>query len=160
MPVLLAWCEWIEQTAVATAIREGLWQFPLLETIHLLSMILLVAATAALDLRLLGLAMGRQPVSKLARRLLTPASAAFGLNFVTGSLLFASEATFLYSNPYFLIKIALIIVAVVFHWIVLRIAPKWDEAFPMPAGAKLAACFSLVLWIGVVGTARWIAYVV
>jgi hypothetical protein len=157
--VLFSWCQWLENTSWATAIREGLWQFPLLETIHLLSMILLVAATAALDLRLAGFALRRQPVSQLAGRLLPTALAAFGINLVTGFFLFASEATSLYVNRFFFIKLVLIVVAVLFHFVVYRKAARWDDVAAMPAGAKLTGCFSLILWIGVVAAARWIAYV-
>ena len=63
-----------------------------------------------------------------------------------------------YVNPYFLIKLLLISVAVIFHFLVSRRAASWDDVPVMPVGAKLTGCFSLSLWIGVIAAARWIAY--
>ena len=67
---MLAFCRWLEHTAVGAGIRESLWLFPAIETLHLLGMALLLATVAAYDLRLLGLALRSQRVSRLARQLL------------------------------------------------------------------------------------------
>jgi hypothetical protein len=34
---LLAWCRWLEQTPLATAISESIWLFPLIEGSHILA---------------------------------------------------------------------------------------------------------------------------
>ena len=70
MHYIFAICQWLEQTAVGTSIRESLWLFPIIETVHIFGIILLVGATSILDLRLMGLTFRGEPVSKLARRFL------------------------------------------------------------------------------------------
>ena len=65
MPGLLAFCKWLEQTAVGAAIRESLWLFPAIETMHLLGMAALVGTVGVLDLRLLGWLMRRERVKML-----------------------------------------------------------------------------------------------
>ena len=88
-----AFCRWLEQTSVAASVRQSLWLFPVIETLHLLGMTALVGSISTFDLRLLGWAMQRRPVSKLARRLFPWMWAGFGVQVFTGALLFSSEAS-------------------------------------------------------------------
>ena len=94
-------CQWLEQTAVGTSIRESLWLFPIIETVHIFGIILLVGATSILDLRLMGLTFRDEPVSKLANQFLPWAWAGFLTQVITGLLLFSSEATKMYGNHRF-----------------------------------------------------------
>jgi hypothetical protein len=48
--------------------------------------------------------------------------------------------------------------ALIFHVTVYRRVASWDEAAVTPAGAKLAGCFSILLWFGIVAAGRWIAF--
>ena len=58
----------LEATPFGAAIRESLWLFPAIETVHLLGMALLIATIAAFDLRLLGVCLRTVPVQTLAQR--------------------------------------------------------------------------------------------
>src|ERR1700747_3472558 len=159
----LAFCKWLEQTSVAAAVRESLWLFPAIETVHLLGMAALVGTVAVLDLRLLGWAMRREGGLVLARRLLPWAWAGFAVQVVTGVLLFSSEAVKVYSNPAFRLKMLLIFLAgmhaLVFHWTVYRNVASWDDSAVLPVGAKVAGLVSILLWIGVVAAGRFIGFV-
>jgi len=159
---LLALCQWLEQTSIATQVRMSLWLFPVIETVHLFGIVALVGSTSALDLRLLGLALREQSVKTLTQRLLPWAWAGFAMQIVTGILLAASEATKMYDNIGFRIKMALILLAgvnaLVFHYTAYRSADTWGERRATPIGAKLAGTFSILLWFGIVAAGRWIAY--
>ena len=165
MHFLFAICQWLEQTAVGSSVRESLWLFPIIETVHIFGIILLVGATSILDLRLMGLTFRDEPVSKLAQRFLPWAWAGFLIQVVTGLLLFLllSEATKMYGNIGFEIKMLLILVAginaFVFHEIAYRSVGKWDNDPVAPLGARAAGLISIVLWFGIVAAGRWIAYV-
>ena len=80
----------------------------------------------------------------------------------TGFVLFASEATRCWQNSAFRIKMAMLALAglnaLIFHVTVYRRVASWDEAAVTPAGAKLAGCFSILLWFGIVAAGRWIAF--
>ena len=52
---LLSFFEWCEDTAVGHAIRDSLWPFPVIESVHLLALALIGVAILLVDLRLLGL---------------------------------------------------------------------------------------------------------
>ena len=163
MPDLLALCKWLDQTAVGAAVRESLWLFPAIETVHLLGMAALVGTVAALDLRLLGWAMRRERVSALAAKLLPWAWAGFAVQLVTGALLFSSEAVKVYSNPAFRLKMLLIFLAgmhaLIFHWIVYRDVANWDDSTLLPMKARVAGFVSILLWVGIVAAGRFIGFV-
>jgi hypothetical protein len=163
MPDLLPFCKWLEQTAVGAAVRESLWLFPAIETVHLLGMAALVGITGVLDLRLLGWLRWRERVSELVSRLLPWAWAGFALQVITGALLFSSEAVKVYSNPAFRLKMFLIFLAgvhaLVFHWIVNRDVASWDDSGVLPLKAKVSGLVSILLWVGIVAAGRFIGFV-
>jgi len=123
-PDMLPFCRWLEQTSVGAGVRESLWLFPAIETVHLLGMAALVGTITVFDLRLLGWMLRRERVSDLARRLLPWSWAGFALQVVTGGLLFTSEAIKVYTNPAFRVKMLLIFLAglhaLIFHWMTAR----------------------------------------
>lgn len=163
MPDALAVCRWLEQTSIGASVRQSLWLFPAIETVHLLGMAALLGTVAAFDLRLMGLAMCREPVSSLSRRLLPWTWTGFAVQVATGVLLFSSEAVRMYANPAFRLKMLLIALAgvhaVIFHFTARRSVSVWDESRLLPAGARAAGLLSILLWIGVVAAGRWIGFI-
>lgn len=157
-----AFCQWLENSSWATAIHQSLWLFPMLETAHLFGIVSLVGATSALDLRLMGLTMKREPVSRIAGRLLPWAWAGLTIQVLTGFCLFASEATRCFENKAFRIKMVMLVLAglnaLIFHQTVYRRVARWDDAPATPLGAKFAGCCSILLWFGIVAAGRWIAF--
>ena len=148
---------------MGAGVRESLWLFPAIETLHLLGMAALVGTTAVFDLRLLGWVLRRERVSELAGRLLPWSWAGFAVQVVTGALLFMSEAVKVYTNPAFRVKMLLIffagVHALIFHWTVYRDVATWDEIAVLPAGAKFAGFVSILLWVGIVAAGRFIGFV-
>jgi hypothetical protein len=163
MHSLYSMCQWLEQTGLGTGVRDSTWLFPIIETVHILGIALLVGSTSILDLRLMGLTYREQPVSKLAWRFLPWAWIGFVIQVITGALLFASEATKMIENVGFQIKMILIVVAglnaLVFHLIAYQSVGKWENDHVAPLSARAAGLISILLWFGIVGFGRWIAYV-
>lgn len=163
MDYLFAFCKWLERTPLGTEVRQSLWLFPTIETVHVLGIVLLLSTIAMLDLRLLGFSAQREPVSQIAGRLLPWSWAGFGVMVATGSLLFTSNAAKLYiNNPSFQIKMLLILLAgvnaLVYHLTVYRRVTAWDTAPVTPLGARIAGALSLLLWVSVVFAGRWIGF--
>jgi hypothetical protein len=163
MHLIFAFCQWLEQTSMGKTIRESLWLFPIIETIHIFGIILLVGGTSILDLRLMGLTFRDEPVSKLAKRFLPWAWAGFIIQVTTGLLMFSSEATKMYDNMAFQIKMLIIVAAginaFVFHSLAYQSVGKWDNDPVGPVSARIAGTLSILFWFGIVAMGRWIAYV-
>jgi hypothetical protein len=163
MHIFLDFCRWLQQTSWATAIRDSLWLFPIIETLHIFGIVALVGSTSILDLRLMGLTFREEPVSKLARRFLPWTWFGFFVQISTGLLMFASEALKMYGNWAFVMKMILIGVAglnaFVFHSLAYRSVDKWDNDPIAPVSARIAGTVSILLWFGIVALGRWIAYV-
>lgn len=151
----------LEEGNIASAMRDSLWLFPLVETIHIIGFSILVGAVVMFDLRLLGLSK-RISVRLLARHLLPWSMAALLLIVPTGTLMFASEASDLIGNRAFVVKMLLLMLAganaAAFHLGSFRGAEFWDQNLPSPTGAKLHAVASLLIWAGVISCGRMIAY--
>lgn len=159
---LLGICEWIDGTAFSTAIRESVWMFPILETVHVLGIAASAGTILFVDLRLLGIAMKRERVSDVLEQLQPWTLAAFLSMAITGSLLFFSEAVKCYHSVFFQIKVGMLALAavnaVLFHWKVYPGVAAWDDLAAAPARARFAGGASLTLWIGIVAMGRAIAY--
>jgi len=158
---LLVLCQWLENTRPAVALRDSVWMFNLIETVHTLGIVLVAGTIMLVDLRLLGLALKRSPVSDVVARGVPRALWGFGLMFVTGWSLFSAEAVRLYSSPAFRIKLVLLCLAglnaLIFHVTVYRKVGNWN-AEVIPARARMAGLLSLILWIGIIAAGRAIAY--
>ena len=162
MGEFLVFCKWLDHTSVGTAIRESLWLFPIIETVHIFGIISLVGGTSILDLRLMGLTFRDEPVTKLAKRFLPWAWFGFMAQVVTGLLMFSSEATKCYTSWFFRLKMGLLILAglnaLIYHFGAYRSIASWDGSGVVPAGARVAAWTGLIFWVLIVFAGRGIAY--
>jgi hypothetical protein len=160
--MLLHFCQWLYDSGVGTAIRESIWVFPIIETIHVLATALLVGTVAILDLRLLGLILKTESVSQIARQILPLTWAGFAVMFTSGFMLFWAEAAKSYGNPAFRLKLILLFLVglnpLIFHVTVYRGVSTWDTRIVAPLRARLAGIFSLTLWSGIICAGRAIAY--
>lgn len=143
-------------------IHDSAWMFPVIETIHLFGVVVLVGSASVLDLRLMGVSFKDYTVSMLAKRFLPWIWAGFAVQVVTGILLFVSEAAKMYGSGVFRAKMLMIaaagINALVFHVLAYRSVGTWERDPIAPLSARLAGVISVLLWFGIVGAGRWIAY--
>jgi hypothetical protein len=153
---------YFENSALADNIRENDLLFPLIESVHVVSICLVVGSILAVDLRLLGLASLDRSVSRVTRGILPLTWFAFAVAVASGSLMFISNATKYLENGYFIAKLVLICVAglnmMIFHAISARNQPQWDNKARLPLPARLAGGLSILLWISVVACGRWIGF--
>ncbi len=152
----------IENSGIGTAIRESTWLFPTIETLHVLTIVLVVGSIMIVDLRLINVASRVRPVSELMNEVLPFTWIAFVFAAITGSLLFTSAAVKYAANWPFRAKMLLLIAAginmAIFHLGSYRKVALWDRASITPTGARLAGFVSLAIWVTVVGCGRWIGF--
>ena len=108
---IAATLKWIEATALATSIRDSLFLFPMLESIHVIGLALVFGMIFVLDLRMLGLASSARPFEKVARDVLRWTWAGFATTLLTGSLMFTTNAGVYFNNSYFRAKMLLLAAA-------------------------------------------------
>jgi hypothetical protein len=159
---LLAFCEWLAATEGSTALRESLFMYPLVESTHVLFLLLFVGMTVVWDLRLLGLALTEVSVTEMADRVLPWVRAGFVVMVITGLLLFYGIPVRTYQSVWFRGKVIFLILAMIniwyFHARVQPNAAAWDRDARLPKAARRAGLASLVLWALIIIFGRFIAY--
>jgi len=61
---------WLQDLNFPTEIRESVWLFPTIETVHVFALVLVVGSIMTVDLRLLGLTNRERPFSEIAAEML------------------------------------------------------------------------------------------
>jgi len=153
-------CQWLYDMPVNTALRESDDVFPLIESAHVLAICLIAGTIVTVDLRVLGVIFRTEPLTRITRALLPYTWYGFALMVITGLPLFAAEATKLYGNPAFRVKLLLLALAglnaLLFHQTTGRRMQEW-EIRRSPAQARAFAAVSVLLWSGVIVSGRLIA---
>lgn len=153
---------WLEATALATRIRESLFLFPLLESVHVIGLALVFGTIVVVDLRLLGKASAERPFQRVAKDIFKWTWAAFALTAATGSLMFITNAGVYYHNTYFRVKMLLLLLAgvnmAVFELTAGRSVQSWDQAPSSPPAGRRVAVASLVLWVAIIVMGRLIGF--
>ncbi len=154
-------CQFIQDSKIGTDIRESIWVFPIIETVHVLGVAISVGLIMFLDLKLTGLGMRRIPAAHLMHRLKPWYMLGFGLMMISGALLFWSEAAKLYESFTFRMKVLFLVLAglnaLIFEILYTpRIASF--ETQGTPGGATVVGWCSLGFWAAVIGFGRWTAY--
>jgi hypothetical protein len=151
----------LQDLSFPTEIRESVWLFPTIETVHVFALVLVVGSIMTVDLRLLGLTNKERPFSELAGEMLPWTWVAFSAAAVAGLLMFSSKALVYYGNIPFRLKMLCLLLAginmLLFHWLGTRHLKTWDRRQP-PSSAKFAGGASLLLWTLIVAAGRWIGF--
>ena len=159
---LLAFCQWLAATSGSTALRESLYMYPLVESTHVMFLLVFVGLTVIWDLRLLGLALTQIPVTEMNDRILPMVRWGFAIMVFTGVLLFYGIPVRTYQSVWFRGKMIFLLLASIniayFHYRVLPNASPWDRDARLPWPARRAGAASLVLWALIIVFGRFIAY--
>jgi hypothetical protein len=151
----------LEASGVGHWMREALWAYPAVETVHIIGLALLFGTIVIVDLRLLGLGRNVSAVA-VTRSVLPWTLAGFGIAAVTGSLMFTAHAADFATLPIFLLKMTLIVLGGInAAWLrvgALKNAGQWEVATMPPRRVRAAAAASLLLWMCVIACGRLLAY--
>ena len=140
--------QWLANTTFSAYLRESPWAYPIVETVHVLTLCLFLGFTMLLDLRLLGIALRRTAASLATRRL------GFASMALSGGLLFASDPVGFSANVFLRIKRGVMLLAGLNVWLyhvtVYRRVADWDMKRTLPGVPKPSPsvpwCFGRVLW--------------
>jgi uncharacterized protein DUF6644 len=155
---LLEFCRWLQYSAPLHTMRESPIFFPIVATIHLMGLALIGGAVLVVDLRLLGLALQNQPVAGLAHDAERWLFRGLVVMVTTGILLFMCFATKYYYLTFFWVKMAALVVVVVFTWSVHRRVALANDGDVSPIRRRMVALVSMFLWTTVAVGGRYIGF--
>ena len=144
---------WLEATALSVWVGESLWGYPLMLNLHVAGLAMAAGMMLVLGLRLLGLF----PNMRLhaCRRCLRIFWAGFAINALSGTALFASQATIFVTSVPFLIKLSCVLAGVA---VAVYLQAGLGRDAGLTASLRLAGALTLCLWVAAVSAGRLIAY--
>lgn len=148
MPLVTA----IDQSALANFVRDNIWVYPLMLTLHAIGLAFAAGVSASLALRVLGVAPGL-PLPAMAR--VQPLFyTALAVNAVSGVGLVLNNPAKWLVDPLFYVKLLLLLGALIDTQLIVRRA---RAAVTVP-NARAMAIVSLALWAGAITAGRLLAY--
>jgi|SRR5438874_13127991 len=131
--------------------------FPILECFHIAGFAVAIGTAAIVDLRLLNIGLRDQTPAQLSHGTALWMLGGLIVAIFSGLLLFSTDPDMYYLNWSFLIKMACLVFALLFHYTIHRkaIHRKRVES----ATGRLVACVSLALWISIIFGGIFIASV-
>jgi hypothetical protein len=150
--------QFIQDLSVFAAVRESSYVYPIVLSTHLACVATFGGLILITDLRLLGWTLTDIPIDDMIRSLRPWKQLGFSIMVSCGALLGGSKAADYLTNPYFTIKMTLLL-AIGLHGLYFRRTVYRAGATPISRSAgRAAGVLSLILWVGVVSMGRWIAY--
>src|SRR5579862_5471257 len=139
---IAVWCQAIQASQIGTAIRESALVFPIVETAHVIGLSMSVGIIILLDLRLAGVGFRHAAPAQIIGQLKPWYLTGFAGMFLTGGLLFWSEAFNCYQSGAFRWKIAFLCLAglnaAVFGGVYKTRVDQWNlPGASIPRGAQL-----------------------
>jgi hypothetical protein len=146
----------LEQSWLALALKSAFYIYPLVNALHILAIGTVVVSASLLDLRVLGI-LPRQSAAfaPLMRRC---AIGGFVVAVLTGFSMFSIQASQYATNPAFRLKMLLLLLAAINFVIFYTLTTQSDNSGYQPI-ARLMALLSIVLWLAIVISGRFIAFV-
>lgn len=156
-------CDWLAATALSQAFSNAFWFVPTVQTVHILSIAVVVITIAMLDFRLLHITRNEPALPELARGFLPWTWSALGVLLVTGTLLTITEPARELMNGAFRLKMLMVVVLAVLTLLFQRPLRKDPGFWSASAGRRwlggLLGFVSLSLLVSIVVAGRLIAYV-
>ena len=154
---LLPLFQQLEASSIGEAIRGSPWMFPVIEAFHLMAFAALGGTILLVDLNLVGIVLKGRPTDEIARAARPWFLGSLLVMLATGVLLFLSESVKCYYSMPFWIKMASLLLALVF-----TVTVRWRVAAAHHTTGDwrrvLAGIVSMIFWAGVAWGGRWIGF--
>jgi hypothetical protein len=146
------------QNAIADALNNTEWAFPLAECVHIGGFAVGIGSIALVDFRMLNLGLRHETAARILRY--TEPWTLVALLFVlfSGMALFSSQVSIYRINVIFPIKMYVLLAALIFNFTVHRKVATMENA--PPALSRFVAIVSLLLWVSVVFGGIFIGFLV
>jgi hypothetical protein len=147
--------QWFEDSGLGRAVRESVWAFAAIESVHLLALAAMGGAVLLVDFRTLNLGLRHRSVSELAREVQPLVTLSLIVLVLTGVALFASEGVKCYYSTPFWVKMWTLLAATIYTYTI----RKRSVMSSTPGGSQaIIAIGSMALWFVVAAAGRWIGF--
>jgi uncharacterized membrane protein len=161
--VISAFCDWLAATPISQTFQDLKWFVPLVQTVHILSIAVVVTAVAMTGSKLLGASIRAQSLAAMVSYFTPWVWIALATLLVTGILLTVTEPSRELLNLAFRVKMVMVLGLVGLLLIIqsrLRRDPEyWTQSPGRQVAARAIGALSLLLGVSIVVAGRWIAYV-
>ena len=154
--MLLSISEWAEASWWGTFVRESTQGFAIASIFLLFGITLLLGGVILMSLRLFGLIMRDQPVSRVGHDLRRWTLVGIVLTLLAGPSMWAATAMRYYDSPPFWLEMQLMAAALVFHLTLYEWVTRRDDAPALLRG--FTGIVALFLWFGVGVAGRAIGF--
>jgi putative copper export protein len=151
--------EWLSTTSLSVVFQEQYaWFIPSVQSIHIVSIAVLVSSVLMINLRLLKLAGTDQTLRETSNRFGPWLTGALCVLLASGSLLIIGEPARELVTFSFWLKMFLVVVGASIAALFRRRLNQQGEALVDSAGIRPLAVLTLVIWVCVIFLGRLIAY--
>ena len=150
MDSLMNVCRDVQDARIVMWFTQGILLSLLIWLAHYLSAFLTVGSMVMIDLRVLGVAAKSQSITQVTKFYWPWMWTGIVVLTITGFLMLLGDATLFCDNVVFGTNLLVTALAAVTGVIIARKVPSWDTPAGAPAGAKVLALVSLLLWLGTI----------
>ena len=153
---------WLASTDLSQIIVTNLWMIPAIQSVHIVAIGVLVGSLFMLDMRILGVLSGDQPISAVNRRFGPWIWGAIAVLLVSGLLLIVGEpARELLSFSFWAKMVMLLIgiaIVIAFQIHLRANQAQWEASFVAAPTTKALAIISIFIWVAIIFLGRFIAW--
>jgi len=146
----------LEQGYLGTFVRDSLWLFPAIESIHLVGLAVLGGAVIVNDLRLLKVFLVDKTKIYVLNQTIKWFYVGLALLVITGVPLFLSEAIKCFYSRAFWIKMGCLVLGILFTILIRN--PQIYKAEEESVKLKIIGVISIFIWMVVAASGRWIGF--
>ena len=154
--MLMEFFKWMGDLAFSKALGASVWQFALIQAVHLVFLAVFAGAVLIVDLRLMGRTLTDRPVSQVARDAQPWLVWGFIGLLVTGVPQMMQNAIREYYSMFFWIKMAFLVLALIYTFTLRRRVTLSGSTSTVTVQTKLVGLVSILLWAMVAIPARLI----
>lgn len=161
--VIQEFCDWLSRTNVSVAFQSANWFVPTVQTVHIISIAILLTSVYVVSFRLIGFTRGAQPLSVLIAKATPWVWTTLCVLLGTGILLTITEPARELLNWVFRLKMLMVVALAAILLVVqvrMRRSPTyWTESPARRLAARAIGVAAVIIGAGIVTAGRWIAYV-
>lgn len=153
---------WLASTDLSQIIVTNFWMIPTIQSVHIVAIGILVGSLFMIDMRILGVLSGDQPITAVNKRFGPWIWGAIAVLLVSGLLLVVGEPARELLSFSFWAKMALLLVGIAFvvaFQLHLRAnESRWETTLAAAPATRVLAVISILIWVAIIFLGRFIAW--